>query len=68
MCIRDRYKADEIFLTGTGAKVSPVIEVDRYPIGQGSVGKISSAIQKVYFDTVKGDNKKYKDWLVEVSE
>ncbi len=61
------YKADEIFLTGTGAKVSPVIEVDRYPIGDGSVGKISSAIQKVYFDTVKGDNKKYKDWLVEVS-
>ena len=60
------YKADEIFLTGTGAKVSPVIEVDKYLIGDGKIGELSARIQEIYFETVKGDNDKYKDWLVEV--
>jgi branched-chain amino acid aminotransferase len=60
------YKADEIFLTGTGAKVSPVIEVDRYPIGDGQVGKISKQIQEQYFAAVKGEKKEYMDWLVDV--
>jgi branched-chain amino acid aminotransferase len=35
------YRADEVFLTGTGAKVSPVTEIDRYPVGDGKVGPIS---------------------------
>lgn len=60
------YKADEIFLTGTGAKVSPVVEVDRYPVGNGAVGEISKKIQEQYFAAVKGEIAKYQDWLVDV--
>lgn len=60
------YKADEIFLTGTGAKVSPVVEVDRYPIGDGKVGKISKIIQEEYFAAVKGEKNQYLPWLVDV--
>jgi branched-chain amino acid aminotransferase len=60
------YIADEIFLCGTGAQISPVIEVDHRPIGEGSVGPVASRIQKLYFEIVRGQNTKYKHWLTPV--
>ncbi|MCC6932302.1 MAG: branched-chain amino acid transaminase [Deltaproteobacteria bacterium] len=60
------YKADEIFLTGTGAKVSPVTEVDKLAIADGKVGMISSKIQSIYFAAVRGEVEKYKHWLIDV--
>ncbi len=60
------YSADEIFLCGTGAQVSPVIEVDRRPVGSGKVGPITAKIQKCYFEAVKGQDDKYKDWVTPV--
>jgi branched-chain amino acid aminotransferase len=60
------YIADEIFFTGTAAGVSPVIEVDKRPVGNGKVGEITKRLQKLYFDAVKGDNPKYSDWLTPV--
>jgi len=57
------YIADEIFFTGTGAQVSPVIEIDKRKVGTGSVGKITAKVQKLYFDAVKGENPKYSAWL-----
>ncbi len=50
------YSADEMFLYGTGAQVAPVIEVDRRPIGDGKVGPITSKLQEIYFDVVRGKN------------
>ena len=60
------YKADEIFLTGTGAKVSPVIEVDNYEIGDGQVGPISKKLQDTYSKIVRGDESDFANWVVEV--
>lgn len=60
------YKADEVFLTGTGAQVSPVIDIDKYQVGNGEVGPISKEIQGTYFKAVRGEVSKYKSWLVEV--
>jgi branched-chain amino acid aminotransferase len=60
------YKADEVFLTGTGAKVSPVIEIDKRPVGEGSVGAISKKIQDIYFAAVKGEDESYMHWLCDV--
>lgn len=62
------YRADEIFLTGTGAKVSPVVEIDRYPVGNGQVGEVSKKLQELYFETVKGNVPKYSHWLVDAHE
>ena len=59
------YKADEVFLTGTGAKVSPVIEIDSYPVGTGEVGDVSKQLQDIYFSAVLGDQEKYSSWLVD---
>lgn len=59
----DAYTADEVFLTGTAAEVTPVREIDNHQIGSGKVGKISKKLQTIYFDTVRGKIKRYKNWL-----
>ncbi len=59
----DVVVADEFFMTGTAAHVTPVLSVDGRDIGDGSIGPITSKLQKLYFDIVKGKNGKYSDWL-----
>lgn len=60
------YQADEVLLVGTGAEISPVIEVDGRKIGNGEIGLISQKIQKLYFDIVHGENPKYKRYITEI--
>lgn len=61
------YIADEIFLCGTGAQIAPVVRVDHRPIGDGTVGPISSELQKLYFDVVKGRRPEYRaQWCTPV--
>jgi branched-chain amino acid aminotransferase len=60
------YYSDEIFLTGTGAQVATVGSVDGRRVGDGTAGPITSALQKLYFDVVKGNHPKYMDWLTPV--
>jgi branched-chain amino acid aminotransferase len=55
------YGADEIFLCGTGAQIAPVIEVDHRPIGTGKVGPVSSSLQKLYFEVVRGKRPEYRE-------
>jgi branched-chain amino acid aminotransferase len=45
------YHADEIFLCGTHTEVLPVLSVDRYPVGSGAVGRITEALQNLFFAT-----------------
>jgi branched-chain amino acid aminotransferase len=56
------YVADECFLTGTAAHLTPVVEVDSRKVGDGLVGPISAKLQKMYFDVVVGRNPKYIHW------
>ena len=60
------YTCEELFLCGTGAQVSPVIEVDRRTIGDGKVGEFTQELQNIYFGAVRGDVQKYKDWSIPV--
>ena len=53
------YIADEAFLCGTGAQISPMIAADKRPLGSGRIGPITTKIQALYFDVVKGKQKKY---------
>jgi branched-chain amino acid aminotransferase len=57
------YVADEIFLTGTAAEVTPIREVDRRPIGAGRRGPLTQRLQRSYFDVVAGRERKYERWL-----
>ena len=60
------YACDELFLCGTGAQVSPVISVDRRQIGSGEVGQLTRKLQEVYFSAVRGEDARFRDWLVPV--
>ncbi|MGH2447739.1 MAG: branched-chain amino acid transaminase [Chloroflexota bacterium] len=61
------YYADEVFLTGTGGQLAGVISVDQRSVGDGKVGPISTRLQQIYFDVVKGHMPKYHDWLTPVA-
>ena len=60
------YAADECFLTGTAANVTPVAEIDRRQIGNGEIGEITNKLQKIYSDVIRGNNSKYLDWCTPV--
>jgi branched-chain amino acid aminotransferase len=60
------YTADEVFLCGTGAQISPVIEIDRRAIGGGRVGPVTKQLSRTYFDAVRGRLPAYRDWLTPV--
>ena len=57
------YCADEMFLTGTAAEITPVREVDDRKIGAGARGPLTKTIQATFFDAVKGRDRKYESWL-----
>ena len=60
------YFADEVFMTGTAAEVTPVREVDDRPVGTGIAGPITKEIQRLYFAAIRGDLPQYSDWLTPV--
>jgi branched-chain amino acid aminotransferase len=60
------YTADEVFLCGTGAQISPVIEIDRRKIGTGRPGTVTKDLSRTYFDAVRGKIPAYRDWLTPV--
>ena len=57
------YLADEVFLTGTAAEVTPVREVDNRRIGPGHPGPITLKLQQSFFAVVKGQEPRYQRWL-----
>ena len=56
----DLYLADEVFMCGTAAEVTPLRSVDDVEIG---VGPVTLEIQKAYLDTVKGKSERWAQWL-----
>ena len=60
------YIADEVFMTGTAAHVTPVTEIDRIPIGDGEFGEVSRLLQRRYFEAITGRIPEYADWLTPV--
>ena len=58
--------SDEIFLTGTAAEITPVIEIDSKRIGNGKPGDITTKMMQEYTDIVMNKNDDYEHWLTEV--
>lgn len=46
---------DELFLTGTGSEIMPVVQVDGYPVGKGQPGPVTRKLQDAFFRKVKGE-------------
>jgi branched-chain amino acid aminotransferase len=60
----DLYLADEVFMTGTAAEVTPLRSVDDHEIG---AGPITLELQRTYWDVVRGRVERYADWLDHVA-
>lgn len=63
---KEIFKADECFMTGTAAHVTPIIEVESRKVGEGSIGKVTKQLQSMYFDVILGKKKKYMSWCTPV--
>ncbi len=61
------YLADEVFLTGTAAHLTPVGRIDNRDIGDGSTGPLTQQLQDIYFECVTGKNPDYMDWCTGVT-
>jgi branched-chain amino acid aminotransferase len=60
------YVADELFMCGTGAEVTPVTAVDGRNVGDGEIGSLTTAIRELYLDAVHGKKDAYMKWLLPV--
>jgi branched-chain amino acid aminotransferase len=60
------YSADECFLTGTAAHVTPVSEIDHRKVGNGEIGPITAKLQEFYAKVIRGDLPKYMHWCTPV--
>jgi branched-chain amino acid aminotransferase len=60
------YLADECFLTGTAAHVTPVSEIDRRNVGNGEIGPITAKLQELYAKVIRGNHPKYMHWCTPV--
>ncbi|MGX6448514.1 branched-chain amino acid transaminase [Patulibacter sp. S7RM1-6] len=57
------YLADEVFLTGTAAELTPVREIDDHAVGTGEPGPVTRELQRVFEDALHGRDERYRRWL-----
>jgi branched-chain amino acid aminotransferase len=62
------YFADEVFMTGTAAEVTPVRSVDRKPVGAGKPGAVTRAVQKAFFGLFDGTTADTRGWLTPIRD
>ena len=60
------YLAEEAFLCGTGAEITPLVEVDRRRIGDGKLGPITKELQTIFFKAARAEMPKYASWCTPV--
>jgi len=56
------FIADEVFMTGTAAHLTPIVEVDRRTVGSGRPGAITTQLSNLFYDCIVGKNEKYRQW------
>jgi len=66
--VGEMLTAEEVFLAGTAADVTPVVEISNYKIGDGKPGKITVQLQDLYEKVKRGKSSKYNDWLTYIGK
>lgn len=62
------YLADELFMTGTAAEITPVRSVDRIPIGRGERGPVTARLQDAFFSVLRGETADRHGWLTPIDQ
>jgi branched-chain amino acid aminotransferase len=60
------YLAEECFLCGTAAHITPVIEIDHRKVAEGNMGPVTAKLQQIYFEVIQGNKAKYFEWCTPV--
>ena len=61
------YIAEEVFFTGTAAEITPITSIDRLPVGNGSVGRVTRKLQEAFFDVIEGRATDRHGWLFPIT-
>ena len=59
----EAYLADEMFMCGTGAEITPITRIEHRPVGDGEIGPLTSSLSQRFLDVVYGRDGRYMDWL-----
>jgi branched-chain amino acid aminotransferase len=60
------YVAEEAFFCGSGYEITPIVSVDRFPLGSGQVGPVTQKLLSAYMNIVRGADKRYPEWRTPV--
>jgi branched-chain amino acid aminotransferase len=60
------YVADEVFVAGTAAEITPIRSIDKIPVGIGHRGPVTAALQRAFFDVINGEVPDTHGWLTYV--
>jgi branched-chain amino acid aminotransferase len=60
------YLADEVFLCGTAAEISPVVSVDKLTVGNGETGPVTRKLERLFEDVLRGATPDYAEWRTPV--
>lgn len=60
------YTCEEAFLCGSAMEITPVLSIDKYIIGDGSIGKITKELHLTYLDIARGKLKQYENWVTPI--
>ena len=60
------YLADEVFTCGTAAEITPIVNIDKYVIGNGAIGPLTLALERVFDDVLRGREDRYTQWRTPV--
>ncbi len=60
------YVASEAFLCGTGAEITPLASIDRFTLGNGSIGPITQRIENLYHDLTRGIDTRFAEWRTQI--
>lgn len=61
------YIADEVFLTGTAAEITPITTIDRLPVGNAKVGPVTRRLQEAFFEVIEGRTRDRHGWLFPIT-
>ena len=62
----EMYIADEAFMCGTAAEITPVVSVDRYDLGTGDIGPVTSELEDIFLGVLRGTDSRHPDWRTPV--
>jgi len=60
------YVADEAFFAGTAAEVTPILSIDRHPVGDGTMGPLTAKVREAYFHAVRTGSAPHPEWRTPV--